>query len=379
MVKTSSKRVNFINIQNGHVLSCVGYTAPVVRTGYEQVISSRTTETFATVAKESGKVISVKKDGIIVEYASGKRVGVNLGRIYGKDANLSFPFYIRTDLKQGQAFNKGRVIAYNEQFFEPDFLNPEGVVLKMNMPVMVALMESASTYEDSSAISLRTGKALTSKITTRIDVVANSQQVIQEVAKVGNQIKANDHLCVLIDETLGDSSLFDESTLASLRQLGRQTPRATVNGVVERIEVIYNDDLNNLSTSLREMAETSDRELAARRKAANQSVITGRTPAVYMVGKNKLLEGSVLITFYITSDVESGIGDKFVFGNQLKTIVGEVMDEPMVTEHGVEIDAKFGSSSVGSRIVHSPYLIGTASILSRLIAKRAIDVYRGSL
>lgn len=377
--RDDSNRVKFINIQHGHGISCDGYMAPVVRTGYEQVIGTRTTDKFATIAKEDGRVISIKKDGIIVEYKSGKRIGVNLGKIFGQSSNLTFPFNIRSDLKPGQTFKRGTVIAYNEQFFEPDFLNPSGVVMKLSTPITVALMENASTYEDSSAISLKAGQSLSTNLTTKITVFANSKQKIHDVKRVGTEVKASDHLCILEDETISESNLFDSETLDSLRTLGAQAPRATVNGIVERIEVIYNDDIENMSKSIASIAMDSDRELASRRKNSNKSIITGKTPPTYRLGKDVLMPGNLVIIFYITAKMSSGVGDKLVFGNQLKTIIGDVMEKPMISEHGVEIDAKFGSKAVGDRIVNSPYLIGTASILSKLIAKKAISAYRGNL
>lgn len=65
-----------------------------------------------------------------------------------------------------------------------------------------------------------------------------------------------------------------------------------------------------------------------------------------------------------------------MFGNQLKSVVGEVLDEPILTESGKEIDGKFGAISVQARIVSSPYQNGTTSILLDVLAKRAVQAYK---
>lgn len=66
-----------------------------------------------------------------------------------------------------------------------------------------------------------------------------------------------------------------------------------------------------------------------------------------------------------------------MFCNQLKTVFGEVMQDPLYTESGEEIDAIFGYKSLEARIVLSPLAIGLTSSLLRTIGSQAADIYRG--
>lgn len=64
-----------------------------------------------------------------------------------------------------------------------------------------------------------------------------------------------------------------------------------------------------------------------------------------------------------------------MFGNQLKTVISEVLQEDYICEDGTVIDAIFGGKSVDARIVNSPYLIGTTNTLLSVIGKKACEMY----
>lgn len=59
----------------------------------------------------------------------------------------------------------------------------------------------------------------------------------------------------------------------------------------------------------------------------------------------------------------------------MKSVVSEVMDEPILAEDGTEIDVQFGRRSIFARIVSSPDLIGTTTTLLKVIGKKAFDIY----
>ena len=47
----------------------------------------------------------------------------------------------------------------------------------------------------------------------------------------------------------------------------------------------------------------------------------------------------------------------------MKTVFSEVLDTEMRTESGQEIDAVFGATSISARIVESPFIIGTTTVV----------------
>lgn len=83
------------------------------------------------------------------------------------------------------------------------------------------------------------------------------------------------------------------------------------------------------------------------------------------------------IKIYITTNVRASTGDKGVFANQLKTIFSEILPEPMVTESGEKVHARFGRKSIAARVVASPDIIGTTNTLLDVIGKRMVKIYKG--
>lgn len=371
------KRVNFIAIQQGHGVACAGYHANPIRTGYEQVIAHRTGDLFATTAKKPGKVISLDEHGLVVQYDDHTKQGIELGRRFGAAEGATIPHEVRSEMKLGQKFKVGDVLAYNEGFFEKDILDPSQVIWKPGVTVRVALMESPLTLEDSSAISRKTADLLRSKTTKIREIIVDFKQTVRELVKVGQAVESEDILCVIEDETTARNELFDKESLDTLRILSAQSPKAKVKGIVERIEVYYHGEKEDMSDGLRQVASASDRNFIARDKAVWRTAMTGQVDDSYRVDGDPLTVDTMAIKIFITADVPAGVGDKGVFANQMKTVFGNVIESDIKTESGLEVGAIFGAKSIQARIVHSPDLIGTTTVMMRLLGERMVKAYRG--
>lgn len=374
-LNTTGKRVNFVNIMNSHIVAAEGYEAPIVRTGYEYMVAKRNTDMFAFTAEDAGKVISVTNKGIIVEYNNGKRAGVELGRVYGRAEGSYYPHMIVTHLKANEVFKKDQVLAYNSNFFERDIYDPTAIVMKSVVYARVALMESNNTFEDSSAISKKFSNKLVAKTTKVKSIVIKFAQNIHNTVNVGQSIGANDKLMIIEDE-ITSSYGFDKKALEILQGLAQQAPSAEYNGIVENIEVYYHGELDDMSSSLRELALASDKRISFARKSSNKNIITGKVNDEYRVEGVPLGLDTAEIKIYITVNNSMGVGDKNIIANQMKSVVGEVMDYTIRTENGDEIDAIFGFRSIYARIVLSPILIGTSASLMKVIAKKAVSIFR---
>ena len=358
-----------------HVVACNGYSQGTVRTGYEQVIAQRTSDTFATSATADGIVKSINDSGYIVEYANGETKGYPLGRKYGSAAGLTIPHSVITNLKEGQKFKEGDILSYNEGFFEKDLLNPSNVVWKSGITVKTALMESTETIEDCSAISAKTASRLTTKTTKVKDVIIDFKQSVHKLAKVGTSLISEDILCIIEDSVSTEATLFNKESLDTLRILSAMAPQAHVNGIIERIEIYYHGDREDMSASLKDLTAISDRELGKRNKAIGKKAFTGQVDEGFRIDGEPLALDTADIRFYITGDVPMGVGDKGVFANQLKSVIGNIFENKVTTESGVEIDAMFSYNAIQARIVNSSLLIGTAGSLLEVIAKNAVDLY----
>jgi len=370
------KRVNFVGIQNSHGVACAGARQAAVRTGYEQVVPHRNSDLFALTAKKPGRVLSVTDTGMVVQYDDGEVKGYELGRRYGNAAGLTIPHSVVADLREGQKFAAGALICHNDGFFERDVLNPNGVVLKTGIIVKTVLLESTQTLEDSSSISKRAAALLATKMTKVKDVVITFDQSVRKLVKVGDTVEAEDILCIIENAVTANTDLFDDESLDTLRLLSAQAPLAKAKGVVERIEVYYHGEKDDMSEALRTLANASDRELSKRNKSAGREAFTGQVDDGFRVDGDPLQLDTACIRIYITSDVAAGVGDKGVFCNQMKTVFGEVMEGEVTTESGKVIDAVFGQKSIADRIVLSPEIIGTTTTLLDVIAKKALAAYK---
>lgn len=372
------KRVNFINIQHSASISAEGYRATPLRTGYEQIMAHRVDDLFAYTAKGDGAIVAVEEDFVTVEYANGERRNVELGRRFGVSAGTVLPHFVRCDLKVGDKVKHGDIIAYNTNYFERDILNPKQVLWKAGVLVRTAIAESTDTLEDSSAISERVAKLMSTKVTKVRNITLKFDQTVRNLVKPGTKVDLSTILCTIEDSVTARNDLFDEDSLDALKMLGAQTPRAKFSGVVENIEVFYNGDKDDMSESLRDIASQSDKRMRRRAKAQGRNVsITGSVDSSLRVEGTPLEVDNLVIKVYITADVPAGVGDKGVFANQMKTIFGRVLSGIYRSEVGEEIDAIFGYQSISARIVLSPEVIGTTNVLLEVIGKRAAKLYKG--
>lgn len=370
------KRVNFIGIQHSHGVACDGYTQAAVRTGYEQVLAQRTSDLFAHAARDDGKIISKKSNSIVVEYKDGTQRAVELGRRYGAAAGLTIAHDVVSDYNEGDIIKKGDIVAYNKGFFEKDILNPNNVIWKAGVTAKTVLYESTETHEDASSISTRLASKLTTTITKIKTVVLTFDQEVRNILQTGNNVEHRTILCIIEDAVTSNANLFDEKTLDTLRLFSNQAPTAKTRGVLERIEVYYHGEKEDMSASLRTIADASDRALTSKQRALGKPAFTGSVNEGFRIDGDPLQMDTAAIKFYMTDDVPAGIGDKGVFANQMKTVFSGVMDYEMKTESGSVIDAVFGQKSIDDRIVNSALIIGTTNTLLDIVGKRAVDIYK---
>jgi hypothetical protein len=348
-----------------------------VRTGYESIIPQRLRDSFAYSADEDGVVESITPRGIVVKYTTGKKIGVSLGRVFGRSEGSYYPQDVITLMKENSTFKRGDIIAFTDAFFEEDILAPGKIILRNSMNVRTALYESAQTWEDSSAISSGLSEKLTSKVTKVRSVVVDFTQDLRNPVKIGSKVSPLDTLVIIEDPITAKAQLFNDSSISTLKDINSTSPKAKVSGVLDSIEVYYNGDKEDMTEGLRFLADLSDKVTALKYKDTNRAIVTGRVTSEYRVEGAPLALDQAEIRFYVTFDNPAGVGDKGVFANQLKSVFGEVMDYDMTTESGEKIDAVFGQKSVDARIVLSPEIIGTTTTLLRVIAKRAVQLYNG--
>ncbi len=376
-LKIPPKRINFVSIQNSHTIMTEGSVQPTVRTGYEYVIPYKAGKLYSAMAQQDGQVTEKTDRLLTVKYKDNTTETIKIGTLYGRMEGSVYPHELITTLNKGDKFKAGDPLAYNKNFFEPDWLNPNRLVLKTGSTITVAMALTKDVYEDSSAVSKRVNELMTTPVVKERIYIIDFSKHIMNVVPEGSQTTPDTVLFTAAD-TEADYGNLSESTINMLQNLAALTPRAKYNGVVERYEIKYNGELEDMSPSLRKLANRLDRQLYDETRGTEYEANHNRVTSEYRSeGKNLNLD-TVELKVFIRINLKQNVGDKGVFSNQMKSVISDVFEHSITTPSGETIDAKFSYKSVIARIVGSPVLIGTTNRLSRHASKMAADIYFGN-
>lgn len=371
------KRIGFVSVQQAQGIFCDGGEVTPLRTGEEGVIAHRTSDIFATAADDGGEVVAISEYAIHVKYDNGAERRIELGTRYGTSSGVTYPHEIITKLKAGDRFESGTILSYNEKYFTPDTFNPLYVNWKAGVMCKIAIMDTIATLEDGSSISKRIAEKLNSQATDIRTVTVRFDQNIHNVIPVGTHVDLETILCTIEDAETANAGLFDQATMDTLKMLASMAPKAKNIGVVTNIECFYHGEFDDLSENLRNYVAGIEKEKRKRAKALGMKDYSGQVDTGFRSKGKALDPDTIAVRFYITHQVPAGVGDKGVFGNQMKTVFSEVMTGVNESEDGTQLDAVFGNTSIEDRMVHSPKNMGTTNTLLRVLTKHIVDVYRG--
>lgn len=379
------KRVSFIGIQSSHKIASVGDQLSPIRTGYELMTAHRTDDLFSSVAKGPGVITEKGKNYVIVKYddESFGEERIEIGRRFGIVTGHTVPHEIVCDLDVNTRVDTGNVIAYNSGFFERDWRDTKQVAQKAGVQMNIVLMENNETFEDASLISLSAANKLKTTVTHTRTLLVNFNQAIRNLVNEGQVLDSEDILAFIEDEVSARFDLFDESSADILKRLGNPAPRAKDVGKVEKIEVFYFGDKEDMSKSVREIADKYDRQRAKNNRILGiAGAETGQIFAPSRIDGMQLEIDMMAIRIYITHGRGMGDGDKLVVGNQKKSVVSGVYTgicrtaTPVFPGKGkMDIDLQFSYRAVNARIVNSALLLGMGNILIENIQLEMLKAY----
>lgn len=369
-----SKRIGFVSIQNGHTITTEGYRQPIMRTSYEYVMPYKVGNLYCVMAKDDGVVIERTDKVVICKYKDGTTEGYQIGKRFGRMEGSVYPHEVISNLKTNDKFKKGDNISYNSGFFEPDWLDPNKLIMKFGKDVTVALAMTNEVFEDSSAISPEFSKVMTTTIVKEKSFIIESNKNITNLIPEGSEVNPNSVLFTVMDENT-DYNNLSESTIDMLQNLAALSPKAKVNGVIEKYEIRYNGDVSDMSPTFKKLVNRLDKQLYEETKGTEIEATTGQVTSEYRVEGKNLNIDNLELKVYISVKLSQSIGDKSVFCNQMKSVNSEVFTETIYTESGTKVDALFSYRGILARIVNSPILIGTTTRLVKHVSKQAADIY----
>lgn len=373
-----TNRINFISIQNSSTIPAEGYELSPYVSGYDKVLAYRTDSKFAFMAKGKGTVTSIK-DGILKVKYDDEKLGtdaVEIGKVFGIKSGSRIPHDIVTDLSEGSSFNVGDALAYNKNFFAPAPFEKGKLSWKQGVYGNVAFVEYPPSHEDSCRISKRLSDKMVTKMSNvQVEYVKFDQEIRRLIAET-KEVKLGDPLCYIEDPITAQSDLLDEASIQTLSSLSNIVPKAEYNGVIDRIEFIYNGDKEDMSESMRKLIDVYDKQLSRKSKALNgETPPSGHTGQTIRIGGEILGPDVLAIKFYVTETLRESAGDKVVVSHQLKSVPNGVMENDTYTEDGRIVDVFFGYKSPEARQVESCYRLGLMTNLINKLTENVVNMY----
>lgn len=375
------KRSNFGQIQASSWANAVGMKPFPVRTPFDVLFAHRNDKRYSFVAEEEGKVIRLTETSILVKYKSGKEDAAQLGKLFGRASGKVIPHKMITDMKEGQKFNAGEVLAWNAHYYARDWLNPMQVTLLLGVPVKVAMWETMDTYEDSSSVSAKTAREkYASEIARCRDLLVNFDDEVKNLLEVNSPVLFDTPLCTIIPSVALLDQQDEEELVGAegLQGLANGMPKADHEGTIELIEILYCGKPQDASKSLSKLIKQDNaRRAELSRQLLGEVPPTGEIEEPAFISGKYIGQNMALIRVYITQIDKLTPGDKKVLDVSVKTVPGRVFTGEFTTKGGMAIDETYSYAGVMNRIVESPKYTGTLAMILRQIGLNGAKVYRG--
>lgn len=347
-----------------------------LRTGMEKVIHSRSGSMFSKVASRNGVVTDVTKTNITVKYDGDDESteSFEIGRVFGRWGGHYIPHELNSNVVKGQKIKEGDCIYYNSHYFTTDLTDNNNIIYKNHTLARTAFVENYDVYEDSAAMSKEFSNKMTSGLTHIRNIRLTSANTIKNLVKEGEDVTTDSILCTIHSSQL-NVGIFSEDVLSSLESISSLTPKAKYRGTVEKINIIYSTDLEELDDDLATVIRAADARLYRESKRLGRSVKNGKVDIGFKIDGVDMTPDDIVIQVHITESIGMTVADKIVLGNQLKATVGRYWNDDQTTEDGEKIDLLFSAQSVDNRIVLDAEKIGTTNTLLIELTKRFIESY----
>jgi hypothetical protein len=369
-------RIGMTTTQNKHVTPTTKQSKPLINSGAHKAIAHLIGDDFAYKAKAAGSVEGVdeKNQVVILAYDDGEKGLIDTKPKLNKNSKAGFYLecQLRHQLRVGQRFEAGEILAYDPTFFKPGSAfsgGPKSIELATGLLRKVALAADAGTFEDSMLESHSLAKDLGFPVVTDKFVALGKNSHVSKIAKIGDVIRASDPLMVFEnsfnEEEVNDvlrrlGSQFGQEII----ELGRNTVSSKTSGRVVDVRVFYNVHADQLSPSLRTVveeyiAENRRRSDIVRRHQSDDIVqISQMDQTKYEKLFGQEFDG-VLLQFFVSHVDECTVGDKISAQVALKGVISQVLDDSVrpyaAGSKGDPIDLVVSPMSVISRMTVDLY------------------------
>lgn len=382
------KRMNFIGIQMGHMISVEHTDRSRVRTGYERVIGQYCSRKFASVAEQNGKVTNIDPVAKTVEvtYADNTVDIFPYGEDYTEHESVCVTIDLVCNVKVGDTIRKGDVICYDQKYFKRSPMDNQ-IDFSIGATANTVLMETDVDLEDACCMSKRLAAKMAITPTNMRVVSLPANSIIHKCVKVGDTVAHSDDLMIFEEDySVGGSSdtdMFkgDSDTLALLGELNHKTPEAKYAGKIVRIDALYSCQPAEMHPTLQNIVREAVARDTRRARNAQSTTAMDDFPMPKPIPVDSKVKGvtfddkTVMLIFYIQEKQATQVGDKCVLGLQLKHTISYLMPQPQYTGDGEEIDVIFSADAVGRRIVLSAKFMGITNRIMEKLEQNIVDMY----
>ena len=353
----------------------------LITNGADEAMPYISSDTFAYKAKENGSVTVITKDYMIVTYDkavyddgnhSYLSECVDLKEEVKKSSDGGFYITLKldTDLKVGDKFKKGDIIAYDRSSYSNK--NGEDDNLSYNVGVLakVAILNTDEGFEDSTSISNWLSEAMATDIVTQKEKDLSKNTNVYEMVKVGQKVQEGDPLLIVqnaFDDKDANALLKNITDPDFVSDLGRVKLKSKYTGVVQDIKIYRTCEIKDMSPSLQKIVTEYEQGIKNQKKLYEKYKMPGANmlDPDYKMAPTGIMKNNpdgVKIVFYIMYNDKMSVGDKLVAQSANKGVVKRIFPtglEPFSEYRPEEkIHAVFAARSFNARMVTSVWVSG---------------------
>lgn len=353
----------------------------LVTNGADEAMPYIASDTFAYKAKENGVVTEITKDEMVVTYDAP--VNTEEGTSYSSEIislkdtvkkNSDGGFYITlkldTDLKVGNKFKKGEIIAYDRASFSDNYGESDNLAYNLGVLAKVAILNTDEGFEDSTSVSEWLSEAMATNVVVEDDKDISKNTNVYSMVKVGQEVQEGDPLIIFqnsFDEKDANLLLKNITDPDFVSDLGRIRLKSKYTGVIQDIKIYRTCEIDEMSESLQKIVTEYEKGIKARKKMYQKYKTPGENlldPDYKMqpTGIMKNNPDGVKIVFYIKYNDKLSVGDKVVAQSANKGVVKNIFPkglEPFSEKNPEEsIHALFAARSFNARMVTSVWSSG---------------------
>ena len=366
----------------------IEYGTPLlVTTGADMAMPYLVSDMFCHKAKKKGVVKEITDKYMIVQYDDETTEFVNLSEQTMKNSDGGFYISLKliTDLKVGDRVKQDTVLAYDSKSFSNRIGNGKNIGYNLGCLTKVAIMTTDDGFEDSGVCSDWLSNAMASDIVVCKDINLPASTNVLYIAKVGQAIKEGDPILIfqnVYDEEDANiilKTLNAEEENDIISEIGHQTVKAKVTGVISDIKIYRTVEKDELSESLRKIVNKKESEINSMKKLsdkASNNTQFDSTEKLEPTGKLKHVDG-VKIEIYMKYHDKLAPGDKLTT-NANKVVLMSVYDNDNAPytdfRKDDKIDLVTSCSALDGRMITSPIKGGAINKLMVELHRKVCDV-----